>query len=468
MSDYKRLVSYIYSYPGNVKDKSTGFARAQVRNGQFKLELTLNNVHTDAPEIFSVYLMVRNGHKFNTIKLDNVIINSGCGTYKDLLNPANIKATGYTFSDICGIAIANTDNDYYRMYTLWDDNPFNPSDVLYTDLSPDISDSTDNNPASSNDISDNTDTTVISKNNIFDNTDNTVKTATDSYENAANKNILAPPSAAGNSSPTSQTDTGNNSLIPPTDTSKTSLASQTDTGDNHTASQTCTSNNHTASQTGTSNNHTTSQTGTSNNHTASHDKINEHSKPAQPEIYVTAADSTFTGNSFSAKHNSDIEDVHTPTDTYVDNSKDKNNTPMPLHASYDINNPGIDKKIINDKYHNNAIEKLFKNADYIDAFDNDYYYDCIEISPEQLKALPADDINLTGNSFLIHGYYNFRHLLFGRVRENDNGTHYFIGIPGMYCNRERFMASMYGFGNFKKSHRSDYTNPYFGYWYQEI
>ena len=162
--------------------------------------------------------------------------------------------------------------------------------------------------------------------------------------------------------------------------------------------------------------------------------------PAQPEIYVTAADSTFTGNSFSAKHNSDIEDVHTPTDTYVDKSKDKNNTPMPLHASYDINNPGIDKKITNDKYHNNAIEKLFKNADYIDAFDNDYYYDCIEISPEQLKALPADDINLTGNSFIIHGYYNFRH----------------------------FMASMYGFGNFKKSHRSDYTNPYFGYWYQEI
>lgn len=435
MSDYKRLVSYIYSYPGNVKDKSTGFARAQVRNGQFKLELTLNNVHTDAPEIFSVYLMVRSGHKFNTIKLDNVIINSGCGTYKDLLNPANIKATGYTFSDICGIAIANTDNDYYRMYTLWDDNPFNPSDVLYTDLSPDTSDSTDNNPASSNDISYNTDTTVISKNNISDNTDNTVKTATGSYENAANKNSTVPPSAAGNSSPTSQTDTGNNSLIPPTDTSKTSLASQT-----------C----------------------TSNNHTASHDKINEHSKPAQPEIYVTAADSTFTGNSFSAKHNSDIEDVHTPTDTYVDKSKDKNTTPMPLHASYDNNNSGIDKKITNDKYHNNAIEKLFKNADYIDAFDNDYYYDCIEISPEQLEALPADNINLTGNSFLIHGYYNFRHLLFGRVRENDNGTHYFIGIPGMYCNRERFMASMYGFGNFKKSHRSDYTNPYFGYWYQEI
>jgi len=27
---------------------------------------------------------------------------------------------------------------------------------------------------------------------------------------------------------------------------------------------------------------------------------------------------------------------------------------------------------------------------------------------------------------------------------------------------------MFGFNNFKKSHRSDYSNPYFGYWYQEI
>ena len=40
-------------------------------------------------------------------------------------------------------------------------------------------------------------------------------------------------------------------------------------------------------------------------------------------------------------------------------------------------------------------------------------------------------------------------------------THsYFIGVPGMYCNRERYMASMFGFNNFKKSHRSDYSNPY--------
>ena len=54
------------------------------------------------------------------------------------------------------------------------------------------------------------------------------------------------------------------------------------------------------------------------------------------------------------------------------------------------------------------------------------------------------------------------------VRENENHTRYFIGVPGMYSNRDRFMASMFGFDNFKKSHRSDFSNPYFGYWYQEF
>lgn len=113
-------------------------------------------------------------------------------------------------------------------------------------------------------------------------------------------------------------------------------------------------------------------------------------------------------------------------------------------------------------------EKHFVRADYIDAFDDDYFYDCIEVSPEKLKCLNQNEIDIAGNSFLLHGYYNFRHILFGRVRDNLDNTKYFIGVPGMYCNRERYMASMFGFNNFKKSHRSDYANPYFGYWYQEI
>lgn len=115
-----------------------------------------------------------------------------------------------------------------------------------------------------------------------------------------------------------------------------------------------------------------------------------------------------------------------------------------------------------------SVEKVFFRADYVDAFDDDYFYDCIETSPEKLAGLNLSEKNILENSFLLHGYYNFRHVLFGRVRDNLDNTKYFIGVPGMYCNRERYMASIFGFNNFKKSHRSDYKNPCFGYWYQEI
>jgi len=114
------------------------------------------------------------------------------------------------------------------------------------------------------------------------------------------------------------------------------------------------------------------------------------------------------------------------------------------------------------------LEKLFERADYVDAFDDDYFYDCIEISPEKLAGVKLRDNHVVENSFLLHGFYSFRHILFGRVGDNLDNTKYFIGVPGLYCNRERYMASIFGFNNFKRSHRSDYKNPSFGYWYQEI
>ena len=75
-------------------------------------------------------------------------------------------------------------------------------------------------------------------------------------------------------------------------------------------------------------------------------------------------------------------------------------------------------------------EELFINANIINVFCDDDLYDCIEVTPQQIeKAIGADEIIL-GNSFLIHGYYNFKPILFGRVADNDRHTKYFIGVPG--------------------------------------
>lgn len=108
---------------------------------------------------------------------------------------------------------------------------------------------------------------------------------------------------------------------------------------------------------------------------------------------------------------------------------------------------------------------MINSKQKIDAFEDDVMYDCVEIDIMELKRLPISSADLERNTFVLHSYYNYHHLLFGRV-ENKNGIDkYFLGVPGTYGNRERFVAMMYGFENFRKSHRSGYEKEYFGYWY---
>lgn len=105
-------------------------------------------------------------------------------------------------------------------------------------------------------------------------------------------------------------------------------------------------------------------------------------------------------------------------------------------------------------------ERLFIFAD-------DELYDVIEINPDDIDKMPNTNWHLRNNSFVNHGYFNFRHLIAGKMR-TDDGTGYFIGVPGIYNRRERNLASMYGFNRFKFSMRSDMRLNQFGYWYREI
>lgn len=390
MADYKRLVSYIYAYPGGVRDKNVGFAKAEVRNGQFKLTVSVKGVYTDTPELFGVYVMV-DGKKhqpggFTLLKTGTVMVNQGIGQYQDLFNPMNINQSGYTFEDISGIALARENEDFYRMFSLWEDCILNTEDITF-----------------------------------------------------------AQPEAAAASNPVVQADSG-----------EVSVKEQV----NRTTGQEAERKSVEMSE-----NVRESETVRRNAEDVSENEVEEAavtSKPATPESAQSAgqqADLQQETAQMKAQQVRAMEAVQellfrntNPQGTMPQNTKLQHTTPQNAKPQEEMP----------------AFEKVFINRDFIDAFEDDYFYDCVEVTPELLKQLPIEDDAVVNNSFLVHGYYNFKHILFGKVCENDNNTRYFIGVPGMYCNRERFMASMFGFCNFKKSHRSDYSNPYFGYWYQEI
>lgn len=81
----------------------------------------------------------------------------------------------------------------------------------------------------------------------------------------------------------------------------------------------------------------------------------------------------------------------------------------------------------------------------------------------QLETLEEEMIfrRFIHNSFLIHGFYNYGHLV---VDEATDGVR--LGVPGNYYDREQMVAAMFGFPDFETARENDkIENGTFGYFY---
>ncbi len=94
-----------------------------------------------------------------------------------------------------------------------------------------------------------------------------------------------------------------------------------------------------------------------------------------------------------------------------------------------------------------------------------------KIRRSDLSILPRRHWNLANNSFLLHGYHNYNHLL---LVEEDG--HYWLGVPGIYDAREARAAELFGFPQFTRSchqqlslSKDEYNETAdFGYWCRYI
>ena len=100
-------------------------------------------------------------------------------------------------------------------------------------------------------------------------------------------------------------------------------------------------------------------------------------------------------------------------------------------------------------------------------FEDDEMTDCVRIEPQDIGRLPMESWILANNSFLLHSYYSYRHLLLAR-RKHGSSFEYVICAPGICQNREQFMAAMFGFSDFKPARNVEDKNGEFGYWYMPV
>ena len=111
--------------------------------------------------------------------------------------------------------------------------------------------------------------------------------------------------------------------------------------------------------------------------------------------------------------------------------------------------------------------RIFESYPRIYPFEDNEVIKCVKIEPKDIGILPMDAWALSNNSFLLHSFYCYHHLIFGKIKDRF-GCRYILGVPGIYHNRERFMGKMFGFENFKSVRKRELKQGDFGYWYLPI
>ena len=109
-------------------------------------------------------------------------------------------------------------------------------------------------------------------------------------------------------------------------------------------------------------------------------------------------------------------------------------------------------------------KELCKKYDVVYPFGNSDAY--ISISPKDFIIFPEKYQNLVNNSFLLHGYYNYQHIILGRKEESGKGI-YYLGVPGVYYEREKMVAIMFGFEGFECGDKR-VSNGGFGYYMRRV
>lgn len=90
----------------------------------------------------------------------------------------------------------------------------------------------------------------------------------------------------------------------------------------------------------------------------------------------------------------------------------------------------------------------------------------LSIGPADFVMFTAASYRAANNSFLLHGYYNYKHLILTRVEQRGEIL-YYLGVPGNYYAREKQVAVIFGFESFECAEEPAQDGD-FGYYLMKV
>lgn len=118
-------------------------------------------------------------------------------------------------------------------------------------------------------------------------------------------------------------------------------------------------------------------------------------------------------------------------------------------------------------------EELYVETEQAECerIEKEHSWKITKIQRNEISILPRCEWRLANNNFLLHGYYNYRHLVL-----LDDGNVLKLGVPGIYHEKEARAAAAFGFPEFVGEEDVRLTlgveecnqGQQFGYWCRQV
>ncbi len=458
MTDYKRMVSYMYQYENGVKKKNVGFARIEAKEGQCKITLHMQLLG-QLDSIFPTYLIQRKEEGMELIYLGDTVLKNQVMDSKLSANEANIMNSGYSLSDMGGMLLFLNDSVFFA--TEWDNKTISQDDVIEAlkpkpktevklSLAEELLIPKYKLPRGYKIIERLQDSEAFASVQTIDFVklayDADIKLQAERIAKSAGHILLEQEAilqseaeeAEQNYRELAQAVLSEEAVLTETEQREAEQATEVQlTGDQEKYSQLGYGQEYTGQE-------YTGQEYTGQEYTGQE----------------------YTGQGYAGQEYTDQEDIGQEQAVYEQAVYEKMQQAGQYQEqqNWEQADAGQGQADIPDPQ---AAANIFDKFPRIYPFEDNEILICAKIEPKDIGMLPKELWVLSNNSFLVHGYYCYHHLIFAKLKDRF-GCRYILGVPGIYHNRERFMARMFGFDGFKPIRKRELRQGDFGYWYMPV
>lgn len=450
MSAYHRLISYIYAYEGGIKGKNTGFAKLETRGTSCRIQVSVRRVFAGGSPI-GVYLLAGQ----EEIRIGTLFVRGGNGEFRAVVNCENIEGSGCNMEECCGLTLHETDSAWRAYTTIWEDAVAHAAEVDLADVTAEKvreqeAEKEEATRKLAENVSGEVNSASVGKEKLDEASELTrsgeMESQDTSTETEKNEAVNINETDFGISQPQPEKlEDSNLEIFEDTETME-AVPDISETSDHQEAEVV-----------------QEAQTETPQ------ESFQESTQEVQTETPKESFQESYQEAQTEARRKDSQESTRevrkealpdSPPDHQEAFQSDSQNQKQPQ--------PDSSKESPKEDPAESLWNRLRAAYPKVTAFECSDGCEILVIKPQDIGLLPRENWVYGNNSFLLHGYYNYRYLILARLGKSGERGRYILGVPGHYGNNEKYMAAMFGFDRFVRSTRQPPRDSRFGYWYTDL